>query len=146
LLKREADKSLGDIIAVAQEIESREADFVVSTIVIAEMLDVIDDSGLAAAFNGFLQRPNVVVFNVDAQVARLTAELRAEWRRTSTAEHRNIKTPDAIVLATAILGGADVLHTFEPKLLRFSGTPLVSNLAITSPALFTAGNTSSGST
>ncbi len=136
LLKREADKPLADIVAVATDIELGKADFVVSTIVIAEMLDLIDDLSLAAEFNGFLQRPNVLVVNVDPQIARRTARLRSEWRASATPdEKRNIKTPDAIILATAMLAGASVLHTFEPKLQRLSKTELVEQLSITSPLL-----------
>ena len=84
-----------------------------------------------------MRRPNVTLANVDPRVARKTAELRAEWRadKSHDAENKNIKSPDAIILATAVLYGATVLHSTEPKFHRHSKTALVSGLRITMPVL-----------
>jgi predicted nucleic acid-binding protein len=94
-LKREVDKPLADIAAIANEVELGRADFVISTIVIAELLDVIDDPVLATDFQGFIRRPNVLVVSVDPRIARRTAQLRAEWRAMAAPDDtpRNIKTP-----------------------------------------------------
>jgi len=54
-----------------------------------------------------LTMPNLLVNNVDPNVALKAAELRAKYR---------IKTPDAIQLATAILGNATGFITNDKKL------------------------------
>ncbi len=137
LLKKEADKPLANIMAVANDIQLGKADFVISTIVITELLDLITDHVLADEFQAFIRRPNVLVVNVDPRVARRAARLRAEWRTTakSEKEDRNIKTPDAIIIATAILAGATVLHSLEPRFIRHHKSLLVNLLEITTPML-----------
>lgn len=136
-LNEEKDKPLADIAAVAREIELGKADFIVSTIVIAELLDLVDDESLASDFQEFIRRPNVEIVNVDPRIARRTARLRAEWRATATSDEqaRNIKTPDAIIIASAMLAGATVLHSLEPRMRRHHKTALVDGLDITMPML-----------
>lgn len=135
LLKREQDKPIDDIIAVAVEIETGKSDLVVSTLVIVEMLDIIDDQQLASDFHAFLHRPNVLMVNVDPEIARQTAKMRNDWRKTSNTEPRNIQPPDAIIIATAIACNADVLHSFDDKVLRFHKTDIARNMPITPPKL-----------
>ena len=151
-LKAEAGKPLADISAVADEIERGIADCIISVVVVAEMLDVIDDPQLATDFQVFMKRPNVKLVNVYPKLARKTAELRANWRSmgannpsappntcktcgTSLGENRNIKTPDAIVLVTAMLHGVTVLHSLEPRMKRHSKTDFVDGLEICDPKL-----------
>jgi predicted nucleic acid-binding protein len=135
LLLNEEDKPLDDIRAVAREVETGAADLLVSTIVVAEMLDIVDKPDLATQFEGFLRRPNVQLWNVDPRVARRTAALRADWRRQTAQKDGNVRTPDAIVITTAVMAGATVLHSFDDKVLRFHKNPLVGDLAITLPRL-----------
>ena len=153
-LKQEAGKPLEDIGAVADEIERGIADCVISVIVVAEMLDAIDDPQLATDFQEFMKRPNVELVNVYPKLARKTAELRKQWQYTASSTHearqpnncpscgkslgenRNIKTPDAIVLMTAMLHGATVLHSFEPGMKRHSKTTLVDGLEICDAKLY----------
>ena len=137
LMKKETDKSLPDIEAVADEIEQGKADLVVSTVVVVEMLTVFDDPALAVSFIAFLRRPNVLLVSVDFRVARKTAELRFQWRADQThgSDNRNIKMPDAMILATAILYQVTVLHTFDTPMQRHNKSALVSGMAITEPRL-----------
>ena len=95
LLKREADKDIANLLAVAAEIETGQADLIISTIVLAELLEIIGDDRLVEQFNGFCRRPNVMLANVDPRVARKAASLR--WLAKVPDERNNIKnlkTPD----------------------------------------------------
>lgn len=135
LFKKEADKPLADIIAVANEIEVGRADMVVSTIVMTEMLDIITDPSLESDFKAFLRRPNVFVANLDPRVARKVAEIRSAWRCATPEANGNVSVPDAAIITTAILGKATVLHSFDDKVLRFNKHSIVDGLEIIKPVL-----------
>ena len=57
----------------------------------------------------------------------------SEIRDAAQKEGRKIETPDAQILATAILYKADVLHTLDERLLHLNGSPIVDGLKITKP-------------
>ena len=65
-----------------------------------------------------LQRENVVVADVDSRIARKAAEIREYCARLEPA--RNVKTPDAIHLATAIVHAADELHIQDGQIENLS--------------------------
>jgi predicted nucleic acid-binding protein len=136
--KQEENKRehLSAICAIYDEVERGSVELLVSVIVVAEMLDLINDPKMSDEFQRLLKRPNVRLMDVTPHIARKTAELRSKWRNESHRnEPRNIKTPDAIIIATAAHCGASVLHTFEDKYYKHSETPLVSNLKIIKPML-----------
>ena len=68
-----------------------------------------------------------VMYSVIAVDIRVAEKAQAIRNRSS----RNLKTPDAVHIATAILSGAKFFHTFDEGLLRLSGTDDVDGLAIT---------------
>jgi|GEM_PF-3212689 len=138
--KQEENKKeyLSAISAIYDEVERGSVELLVSVIVVAEMLDLINDPRMSDEFQRLLKRPNVRLMDVTPHIARKTAELRWKWKSRDEShidEPRNIKTPDVIIIATAAHCGASVLHTFENKYDKHSGTPLVSNLKITKPIL-----------
>jgi predicted nucleic acid-binding protein len=62
------------------------------------------------------QMPNLTVYPVNEVVAEEAARLRAVY---------NLKTPDAIIIATAIIYKADVLITNDYKLSNITEIPLI---------------------
>lgn len=141
LLRQETDKDIANLLAVAAEIETGQADLIISTIVLAELLELIADNTLAEQFNGFCRRPNVMLANVDPRIARKAARLR--WLAKAPDERNHIKklhTPDAIILATAIIHEATALHTYDPDLLRFNVTDLANNIPILQPRMSSGQN------
>lgn len=132
-LKQESDKPLADIAAVAQEVEKDDADLIVSLTTKMELLDIVDNPKIAALFEGFLQRRNVMLIDVNPTVADTVLAVRFKGNRSTP--KRNVKLGDAQIVGTAIVYGADVLHTFDPGLLKLSGSPIVDGLHIALPKL-----------
>ncbi len=54
-------------------------------------------------------------------------------RALHDAGRHNITPPDSHFVATALLYGADALHTFDDTLLRLSRDPLIERLTICKP-------------
>ena len=123
---------LNDIDLVVREIErsSKSASSLLfSVTTVSELLDIIPGSDAQDSFQRFCERRNVRVANVDMGIAAKAAQIRT----AALATGRKLKTPDAQIIATAIIYRADVLHTFDKKLLALSGTATVDGLTIVSP-------------
>lgn len=65
-----------------------------------------------AITNFFYLTPNVHTINIDREITLESARLRRE--------HKSLRTPDAIQLATAIIHNADVFITNDMKLKKLS--------------------------
>lgn len=132
-LKGEMDKPLADIAAVFQEVETDKADMIVSITTYIELLDIVDSPKIASAFTRFTQLKNVIFADVSPPVADVALQVR--YSANKDTPKRNIKIGDAQIIATAIAFGADVLHTFDPKLLNVSKSKIVQGLVIVHPKL-----------
>ena len=88
---------------------------VTSTITLAELLVPAYREGVQqtlADYRGLLKtHPTIRWIDADREVADLTARIRATYR---------LKTPDAIQVATAIVGNATLLVTNDPEFKRVS--------------------------
>ena len=126
---------LDDIALVADEIDASRADLIMSAIVYSEILEAKHSKQQMKQFQMFLKRSNVIVVDVTIGMAQKAAEIRGKAAKAK--EKRRLKTPDAIVIATALVYGADVLHSFDPHLVNLSGTAIVDGLKITHPHLIT---------
>lgn len=126
----ELDKPLDDIRAVLSEVESDKADMVISITTRIELLDIVRNKKIAKEFDGFVKRPNVLMVNVDPRVADEALLIRVRANDAG----RNIKVPDAQIVGTALLHRVDVLHTFDPQLLKLSQHEIVGMVAIRVPA------------
>lgn len=79
------------------------------------------DAKLAAEYRRILSdRPNFILRDVDDLIAMKAATLRADSGAPPL-----LKTPDAVILATAVLEAADILVTNDLKLRRFSPLPIL---------------------
>ena len=128
-LKEEPDKPLADIAAVAAEIDANEAVLVVPVTVLTEMQPRKFTAEEWDSFQKTLRRSNVVVADTTPAIAERGSRLRDR----AEAEGRKIKTGDATIIATAIVYGVAMLHTFEPKHINLSGSEVVEGLRITQP-------------
>lgn len=119
---------------VSREIDAGKATLVVSALIIPEVLDTKMTGEQKEKFNLFLQRSNVVVADVTVPIATKARQIRD--RGQSETPTRKIKTPDATVLATAILFKCDALHSLDDRgsgHLKLNGKPLVEGLRIVKP-------------
>ncbi len=71
---------------------------------------------LATYMTALLNTPNVVTYAVDVAIARRAAELRSRF---------NLRTPDAIQVATAIIAGAQAFITNDLRLRRVTDIPIL---------------------
>ena len=111
--------------AVVQHIESGAFKLVVSTLLYVEVLESRMPAGAIEQFKKFMQnRQMIEIIAVDIRVAEKAQAIR-------NVSCRNIKTPDAVHIATAILSGAKLFHTFDGRLLRLNGNDEVDGLTIT---------------
>lgn len=98
--------------ALFDRIESGEIKAVTSIVSVIEILSpdkYLDDNQTKTEISRFFQEtPGLAVFPVDWEISQKAAELRRE--------NRSLRTPDAIQLATAIIGGADIFITNDRKL------------------------------
>ncbi len=128
-LKAEISAPLADIELVVGEIESRAASLIVSVTTCTEILETKHTPDQWNAFNLFLKRSNVILANTTLPIAQLASSIRSR----GAAENRNIKTPDAQILATAILYKADALHSLDLHHISLNGSAVVDGLRITPP-------------
>lgn len=75
-----------------------------------------DQTLLASYTDVLLNRPKIVSLPVDATIARKAAELRARY---------NLRTPDALQVATAIVAGAQAFITNDVKLKAVMELPIL---------------------
>jgi predicted nucleic acid-binding protein len=77
-------------------------------------------------FESYLESPFVTLVSVDPAVARLAATIRRE--------HEKLKTPDAVMVATAIVAGAQTLYTYDADdLLPLNGDATIGGLRVLKP-------------
>jgi predicted nucleic acid-binding protein len=77
-------------------------------------------------FTDFMDNPYVTLVSVDPLVAAQARDLRKIIP--------TLKTPDAIIVATAIVAGADTLYTYDADdLLKLDGHEAIRGLRIVEP-------------
>ena len=131
-LNEEQSAPLGDIALVANEIDKDDAVLVVSVTVVSEVLECKMTDEQRTRFNKFFQRSNVILADVTLPIAQKAREIRDR----GNAEGRKIKTPDAQIIATAIVFRCHVLHSLDNRgngALRLDGSTIVDGLKITPP-------------
>jgi predicted nucleic acid-binding protein len=130
-LCEEETAPLGDMDLVVREIDSGRANLILSVMTYSEILESKYDKKQLEQLDSFLRRSNVVKVDTTIPIARKAARIRDAGLR----EGRKIKSPDATVIATAILHKAHVLHTLDSSILNLNGTNIADGLPITMPCL-----------
>jgi predicted nucleic acid-binding protein len=128
-MAEEQDKPLADIQVVVEEINTGKAVLIVPVTVYTEILRTKYTQEQLDKFDGFLKRSNVIKVDTTFPIAQKASRIRA----MAEAENRRIKTPDATIIATAILYKAEVLHSFDPHQLNLDQSNIVDGLRISPP-------------
>lgn len=111
------------IKSVVDYVKNNSCKLAVSTLVYAEVLEGKMTKEEMERFRNFMRNKTMIQSRVvDIPVAEKAGEIRSR---------SNIKTPDAIHIATAIVIGAESFHTFDDRLLRLNGKEEVNGLSIT---------------
>ncbi|HTU92066.1 MAG TPA: PIN domain-containing protein [Gemmataceae bacterium] len=130
-LCEEATAPLGDIDLVVREIDGGRANLILSVMTYSEILESKYSKDQLNKLDLFLRRSNVITVNTTIPIAQKAAQI----RDAGLSEEKKIRTPDATIIATAILHKAHVLHTLDKGILSLNGTKIVDGLAITTPYL-----------
>ncbi len=137
-IKEEDLNRMKVIESVVQNMEKGYCSLIVSTLIYTEVLASTMSDSAIGKFERFMQnKEKVGIIAVDTRVAKKAQEIRDrenKLRDTHDAIQRNrkiIETPDAIHVATAIVIGAKILHTFDKPLLSRHEKDEVEGLAIT---------------
>ena len=128
-LNEETSAPLRDIDVVVGEIDSGKATLIVSVTTYSEILETKHTKEQLNKLDLFLKRSNVMIADVTVPIAQEASRIRS----AAHSQKRNIKTPDATIMATAILYEADVLHSLDPHHLNLSGSDIVNRLKIIEP-------------
>ncbi|NNJ24351.1 type II toxin-antitoxin system VapC family toxin [Alienimonas chondri] len=112
---------------VVNAVDAGQATLISSAVVVAEVLRPKYDAATLALYDRAFGLPGVEVVNVDADLARFAADLRAECPRSE--KGRTLQVADAIILATAVRH-TDVLYARDRHLLRLNGHALTGGLTI----------------
>ena len=122
-IKETEQERMGEINSVVQNIRNGHYALAVSTVIYPEVLESTMPPNAIKTFDKFMQnRADIAVVAVDIRVAQKAQEIRNKI---------NLKTPDAIHIATAIINKATALHTYDDKMLKFNEKPQVDGLVIT---------------
>jgi predicted nucleic acid-binding protein len=139
-LKEEKDKPLEDLRAFIRDIESEKTILHVSSVAYVEILNlIVPGEPLAATagsrFRSWVKRPCVEVLNVDPRIAEQAGDLkeRSIKIRNDNKKCGALRIPDAIIAATALVYGAEVLHTFDPDMLDLVPFGVFGNLEVKKP-------------
>ena len=115
---------------LVEAVAAGRAELLLSTVVVAGLLRPKYGEAELQVIDAFFDMPGVRLVPVDVSIARRAAGLRAACLHGEPP--RKLKTPDAIILATA-LSHADVLYTTDRHLKRLAKEPLAGDLTITGP-------------
>ena len=111
--------------AIVQRVENGEYKLAVSTLLYVEVLESTMPGHAREQFKKFMQnRQMVEILAVDIRVAEKAQSIR-------NISQKKISVPDAVHIATAIVSGAKLFHTFDDGLLQLSGKDEVDGLTIT---------------
>jgi predicted nucleic acid-binding protein len=133
-LNEEESAPIADIEAILEEIHKFKATLIVAVTTYTEILRAKHTDEQIELFDRFLQRSNVIKVDTTFQIAQKAERIRSRAIETAKKhEKRNIKTPDATIIATAIVYGADVLHSMEPRHHKLSESDIVDGLRIMLP-------------
>lgn len=132
-IKAEEGSPLDDIELVADEIDGDKADLIVPVTIYTEVLEAKHTKKQIGQFQLFLKRSNVHSVDTTIGIAQKASDIRSRALK----EGRKLKTPDATVIATALIYGADVLHSLDPHILGLNGSAASEGLRICLPQLIT---------
>jgi predicted nucleic acid-binding protein len=131
-LLEEAGAPLVEMGEVVREIDSGSSNLILSVTTFSEILESKFTVAQLDQLEKFLLRTNVVRVDTTFRIAKKAATI----RDAGLPEKRKIRTPDATIMAVAVMYKVDALHTLDRQMLALNGSPIVDGLRITSPHPF----------
>lgn len=133
-LKSEKNAPLAEIDEILEGVHKGDITLMLSVTTYTEILSAKHTKKQMEALDKFLLRSNIVRIETSFQIAKKAEQVRSRgMTRAKKGQKRSIKTPDATIIAAAIVFGADVMHSLEPRHHSLSGTGIVDGLTITPP-------------
>ena len=121
----ESPDRLQAIQAIVESVENGRYKLAVSALLYVEVLESTMPGHAIDQFKKFMQnRQMIEIIAVDIRVAEKAQSIRNK-------SQKKIHVPDAVHIATAIVSGAKVFHTFDDDLLQLSKKNEVEGLTIT---------------
>jgi predicted nucleic acid-binding protein len=137
-LNKEASAPQSDIEAILNEVYANRSTLILSVVTYTEILTAKHSRRQRDAWESFLKRSSVLRVDVTFPIAQKAEEIRSRALTMGPkGEQRKIRTPDAQIIATAIVQQADFFHSLEPKHHSLSGSPIVDGIRISPPCLGT---------
>lgn len=94
------------LINIVNEVSNNKASIITSSLIFSEVLRATFSSlDIYNRFSKLFSNPNYMTYDVDTAISKQAAKIREVYQ--------NIKTPDAIHLATAIIHKVTEFHTFD---------------------------------
>ena len=115
---------------VVSAVEIGRVELILSVVVLAELLRPKHSAEALAVVDRLFASSGVTLADVTPEIARFASAMRAECH--AERPPRKLKTPDALILATAVRR-CDAFYTLDKKLLRLVGHTFVDDLAIAEP-------------
>lgn len=110
---------------VVGSVENGSYKLAVSTLLYVEVLERTTSADAIERFKRFMQNLQMIeIIAVDVRVAEKAQSIRNN-------SQKKIHVPDAVHIATAIVSGAKLFHTFDDSLLQLSRNDEVDGLTIT---------------
>jgi len=128
-LLEEASAPLVEMGEVVREIDNGSANLILSVTTFSEILESKFTVAQLDQLEKFLLRTNVVRVDTTFRIAKKAAVI----RDAGLPEKRKIRTPDATIMAVAVMYKVDALHTLDRGMLALNGSAIVDGLRITSP-------------
>ena len=125
---RSEDERSG-LLEVVDLVDKGRAIILTSSLIRTEVLEDASSPDLRRKLEDLFRRPNCVAVDANRAITEKAGQLRVACKDAG----RELKTPDAVYLATAIVYKVDEFYTFDDKLLALSGLPEVEGLIITKP-------------
>jgi len=117
------------LLEIVDAADCGKAVIVASAQVMTEVLPDLDDPTVSRRLEDLFKRAAFQMFDINQPILTKARNIRRLGRQNG----RSIKSPDAVIAATAIIHEVDALHTFDGQLLNLSGEPEVDGLVICKP-------------
>lgn len=133
-LNNEASAPMADIDNILDGVHKGDIVLMLSVTTYTEILTAKHTKEQLETLDKFLMRSNIMRIETTFQIAKKAEQIRSRGLTQPTkSQIRKIRTPDATIIASAIIFGADLMHSLEPKHHSLSGSSIVDGLKITMP-------------
>lgn len=116
ILEKDQDHDLASITGWIDRVDRQKATLLFPTVVLCELFSSRDDAR-QRIIDLYLQRPNVELLDLTLSIAKAGALLRVD----ADSDRLKLKTPDALIIASASHHRADILISCDRGIVRLDG-------------------------